>query len=75
RTAMCIMWQGYLGNLLRLTLLVPNVVGAVLNGQQVPGFGLPCLLARIAKAWEEQRAAIHPDRLGRQLERVALRRR
>jgi hypothetical protein len=33
------MWQGYLGNLLRLTLL-PDVVEAVLNGQQVPGFGL-----------------------------------
>ena len=41
------MWQGYLGNLLRLTLLAPDVVEAVLNGQQAPGFGLPCLLARI----------------------------
>lgn len=37
------MWQGYLDNLLRLTLLAPDVVEAVLNGQQVPGFGLPCL--------------------------------
>jgi hypothetical protein len=50
--------RGYLGSLLRLTLLAPDVLEAILNGRQAPGLGLPCLLAGIAEAWKEQRAAI-----------------
>lgn len=50
--------RGYLGSLLRLTLLAPDVVEAILDGRQPLSLGLPRLLAGIAEAWEEQRATI-----------------
>lgn len=33
--------RGYLGNLLRLTLLAPDLVEAILNGRLPNGIGLP----------------------------------
>jgi hypothetical protein len=36
--------RGYLGSLLRLTLLVPDIVEAILNGRQPERLGLPRLL-------------------------------
>jgi hypothetical protein len=52
--------RGYLGSLLRLTLLAPALVEAVLDGRQPEGLGLPQLLAGIAETWSEQ----HAPRLG-----------
>jgi hypothetical protein len=52
--------RGYLGSLLRLTLLAPDIVQAVLDGRQPDGLGLPQLLAGIAETWSEQ----HAPRLG-----------
>ncbi len=46
--------RGYLGSLLRLTLLAPDVVGAILNGQQPTGLTLPGLLERWPLEWAGQ---------------------
>ena len=48
--------RGYLGRLLRLTLLAPDVVEAILDGRQPRDLGLPALMESIPSAWEEQRA-------------------
>lgn len=48
--------RGYLGTLLRLTLLAPDLVEAVMDGRQAPDLGVHHLLAGIAEAWEEQKA-------------------
>lgn len=50
--------RGYLGSLLRLTLLAPDLLEAILDGRQAPGLGLPRLLAGIAEGWDEQRASL-----------------
>jgi hypothetical protein len=47
--------RGYLGSLLRLTLLAPDIVEAILDGRQPPRLGLPKLLSGIAECWSEQR--------------------
>ena len=49
--------RGYLGSLLRLTLLGPDLVEEILDGRQPHGLGLPQLLAGIAPVWSDQRAA------------------
>src|ERR1700759_2179090 len=36
--------RGYAGTLLRLTLLAPDIVEAILDGRQLPILGLPVLL-------------------------------
>lgn len=48
--------RGYLGSLLRLTLLAPDIVEAVLDGRQVEELTLPALLERFPASWEDQRA-------------------
>jgi hypothetical protein len=48
--------RGYLGTLLRLTLLSPDIVEAILNGQQPDGVNLPRLLEPFPSSWAEQRA-------------------
>jgi len=48
--------RGYLGSLLRLTLLAPDIVEAVLDGRQVEGMTLPALLERFPASWADQRA-------------------
>ena len=50
--------RGYLGSLLRLTLLAPDLVEAILNGRQPHGLGLPKLTEPLPSAWAEQRAAL-----------------
>jgi hypothetical protein len=50
--------RGYLGSLLRLTLLAPDVVEAVLDGKQPCGLGLPRMLKPFPPDWAEQRAAV-----------------
>ncbi|MCA3348995.1 MAG: hypothetical protein INF97_00240 [Roseomonas sp.] len=47
--------RGYLGTLLRLTLLAPELVEAILNGRQPQWLTLPRLLEGVPAAWGEQR--------------------
>ncbi len=49
--------RGYLGTLLRLTLLAPDVVEALLDGRQPDGVELPSLMARFPLEWAQQREA------------------
>ena len=49
--------RGYLGTLLRLTLLAPEMVEAILNGRQPEGVTLLRLLEGVPAAWGEQKAA------------------
>ena len=49
--------RGYLGTLLRLTLLAPEMVEAILNGRQPEGVTLPGLLEGVPVGWGEQRSA------------------
>jgi hypothetical protein len=49
--------RGYLGTLLRLTLLAPDTVQAILNGQPPEGMDLPRLLAPFPVEWSAQRMA------------------
>jgi hypothetical protein len=51
--------RGYLGALLRLTLLAPDIVEAVLSGSAPQGLGLPRLLQPFPVRWEDQR--VLPD--------------
>jgi hypothetical protein len=44
--------RGYLGRVLRLTLLAPDIVEAILDGRQPDGLGLPRLIEPIPSAWE-----------------------
>jgi len=52
--------RGYLGRLLQLTLLAPDIVEAILDGRQPEGLGLPALLEPLSVAWPEQRAWLDP---------------
>lgn len=50
--------RGYLGSLLRLTLLAPDIVEAILDGRQPEGLGLARLQVPFPVGWLEQRAAL-----------------
>ena len=47
--------RGYLGTLLRLTLLAPDLIEAILNGHQPEGVTLPALLEGVPVGWAHQR--------------------
>ncbi len=47
---------GYLGSLLRLTLLAPDLAEAILNGNQPVGVTLPELMEPLPMGWAAQRA-------------------
>lgn len=47
--------RGYLGSLMRLTLLAPRVVEAILDGRAPDGVALPALLEPFPDLWECQR--------------------
>jgi hypothetical protein len=51
--------RGYLGSLLKLTLLAPDIVESVLDGRHPERIGLPVLLDPLPAAWDAQRAAIN----------------
>jgi hypothetical protein len=53
--------RGYLGRLLQLTLLAPDIVEAILDGQTTPGMSVVCLLSCVADDWSSQRAALPTD--------------
>jgi hypothetical protein len=60
--------RGYLGCLMRLTLLAPPIVEAILNGRQPEGVTLPGLMEGVPAAWKDQRsrfAASNADACGR----------
>ena len=49
--------RGYVGSILRLTLLAPDVVATALAGTLTAGMALPRLLQPFPVEWEDQRAA------------------
>jgi hypothetical protein len=46
--------RGYLGRLLQLTLLAPDIVEAIVEGRQVEGLTLPRLLQGVPDNWAQQ---------------------
>lgn len=48
--------RGYVGSILRLTLLAPDIVEAILDGRPPDGLGLPALLRPFPVEWGQQRA-------------------
>jgi len=50
--------RGFVGTLLRLTLLAPDIVEAILDGRQPADLGLPALLKPFPLEWGRQRAEI-----------------
>ncbi len=54
--------RGYLGTLLRLTLLAPDIIETILDGRRPPGLSSPRLLESFPLAWNEQRSVVaDPD--------------
>lgn len=56
--------RGYLGRILQLTLLAPEIVEAILDGSQTEGLRLPALMEPISIVWAEQLRAIAKARDG-----------
>jgi len=52
--------ETYICRALRLTLLAPDMVEAILDGRQPEGMTLPALMAGVAVEWGEQLAQVHP---------------
>ncbi|WP_370287798.1 hypothetical protein [Siccirubricoccus soli] len=50
--------RGYLGTLLRLTLLTPDLIEAILDGRQPEGLTLPALMEPLPTEWTAQHMAI-----------------
>lgn len=50
--------RGYLGSLLRLTLLAPDIVEAILSGRAPHGTVLPSLLEPFPEVWAAQRMVV-----------------
>ena len=51
--------RGYLGSLLRLTLLAPDLVEGILNGWLLASVTLPRLLKPFPLDWSEQQSALY----------------
>ena len=51
--------RSYVGTVLRLTLLAPDIVQAIMDGRQPPDLALPRLLEPWPVEWEGQRCALH----------------
>jgi len=47
--------RGFVGSILRLTLLAPDIIEAILDGRQPLGLGLPSLLKPFPVGWDQQR--------------------
>jgi hypothetical protein len=50
--------ESHVGRALRLTLLAPDVVEAILDGRQPPEITLAVLMQPFAVAWTEQRKTL-----------------
>jgi hypothetical protein len=46
--------SSYVSRLLRLTLLAPDIVGAILDGRQPEAMTLPALMEPFPVEWEQQ---------------------
>ena len=46
----------YVSRVLRLTLLAPEIVEAILDGRQTAALALPVLMREFPREWNEQRA-------------------
>ena len=49
--------ESYVGRVLRLTLLAPDIVEAIVGGRQPAGLQLEALLRRFPVGWREQRTS------------------
>jgi hypothetical protein len=52
--------ESYVSRVLRLTLLAPEIIEAILSGRQPAGLPLNRLLRRFPVGWREQSAALRP---------------
>jgi hypothetical protein len=50
--------RGYVGSILRLTLLAPDIVEAVVDGRQPAELVLPRLMKPFPIAWDEQKRVL-----------------
>ena len=50
--------RSYLARTLRLTLLAPDIVEAILDGRQSRALALPVLLEEVPSLWDEQRSGM-----------------
>ncbi len=50
--------RGYLGRILQVTLLAPDIVEAILDGRQPAELGLPALMGPFPLEWDTQRTAL-----------------
>jgi hypothetical protein len=50
--------RGYLGKILMLTLLAPDIVEAIMNGRQLVDLGVHVLRQGFPVEWGEQRAVL-----------------
>jgi hypothetical protein len=50
--------RGYLGRVLQLTLLAPDIVEEILDGRHSDGVGLPTLMEPFPADWSGQRQAL-----------------
>jgi hypothetical protein len=59
--------RGFVGSILRLTLLAPDIIEAILDGRQAAELGLPRLLKPFPVEWDRQRAELRtwPSRVNK----------
>jgi hypothetical protein len=57
--------RGYLGSLLRLTLLAPDLVANALDGRHMPSVALAALLEPFPLCWRSQGELFGNDRTGK----------
>jgi hypothetical protein len=50
--------RGFVGTVLRLTLLAPDIVEAIMDGRQPAGLGLPALMEPFPVEWADQHATL-----------------
>jgi hypothetical protein len=53
--------RGYVGSILRLTLLAPDIVEEIMDGRQPAGLALPRLIERFSLYWAGQRTTLLDD--------------
>jgi len=51
--------SSYVSRILRLTLLAPPIVEAILDGQHAPGLTLANIMKPFPSCWDEQTTALH----------------
>ena len=53
--------SSYVSRVLRLTLLAPDIVEAILDGRQPEGMTLPALMEPFSVEWERQKTLAHHE--------------